>query len=146
MPQGPQVEQWPTKQGLEVVTYPDGSPKVSAHYDEGILSGEFKSWYPNGQVRFIRQYQQGKRVGVETVYYQDGSLYSQGDYRHGNYKTYHPNGRIQLAKDSLESDGSHHYYRWNSAGILIESVPLVNGKMEGLHQYWSAKNELMAQG
>ncbi len=146
LPSAPAREQYVPKQGLVSSTYSDGSPKVSAYYDKDKLNGEFKSWYPNGQLRCVRQYEDGKRVGVETVYYPDGKRYSQGDFRSGNYKTYHRNGRIQIAKDSLESDGTHHYYRWNSAGILIESVPLFDGEMQGLHQYWSVKGALMAKG
>ncbi|MEM6343515.1 MAG: TonB family protein [Bacteroidota bacterium] len=139
-------EMYVPKEGLQSTSYDNGSPKLSATYHKDKLEGEFKSWYPNGQLRCVRQYQAGNRVGLETVYYSDGKRYSHGDYRNGNYKTYHRNGRIQMAKDSLESDGTHYYYRWNSAGVLIESVPLVDDKMQGLHQYWSAKGELMAKG
>lgn len=144
--QGPEVEQYGLMDGLQTTTYSDGTPNMTANFAEGLLNGELKSWYPNGQLRYVRQYQAGKRVGLEAIYYPDGSLSRKGNLNQGDYKIYHPNGQIQVFNDSIASDGTHYYLRWNSAGVLIESVPLVDGKENGLHQFWSAKGVLMAKG
>ncbi|MFK7922197.1 MAG: energy transducer TonB [Bacteroidia bacterium] len=144
--QGPTPEQYGPKNGLETTTYSNGSPNMTATFADGILSGEVRSWYPDGQLRYIREYRAGKRVGLETVYYPDGNLYRKGNIDQGDYKIYHPNGQMQVFNDSIASDGTHYYLRWNSAGVLIESVPLVDGKENGLHQFWSAKGVLMAKG
>lgn len=119
---------------------------MSANYRDGIFDGVVKSWYPNGRLRYVREYTAGKRMGLETVYYADGSLYRQGNLSRGDYKMYHPNGQLRIAHDSVSADGIHYYYRWNSAGVLIESVPLLDGKQNGLHQYWSAQGNLRAKG
>ncbi|MEL7530761.1 MAG: energy transducer TonB [Bacteroidota bacterium] len=146
LPQAPVQADVGLKEGLHTTQYSDGSPKMSANYSEGIFDGTLKSWYPNGQLRYVREYAAGKRIGLETVYYPDGQIYRLSNLSLGNYKTYHPNGKLKIAHDSIANDSTHYYYRWNSAGVLIESVPLVNGKQNGPHQWWSAKGILRAKG
>lgn len=135
-----------TKSGVHGTKFADGSPKFQAHYVAGLFDGEVKSWYANGQLRFERRYKAGNIVGKSKTYFPNGDLYRIYNHNIGKEKVFHPNGHPQIVEDSLLADGTHQYMRWNSSGVLIESVPLVDGEYEGLHQYWSGKGLLMVSG
>lgn len=82
--------------GPSVTYYSDGSIESVALYQEGILNGALKQYYPNGQLKKIVIMKQGILEGPETLYYDTGATLSTGNYhagkRQGPFRHYHPDG------------------------------------------------------
>ncbi|WP_304206856.1 toxin-antitoxin system YwqK family antitoxin [Fusobacterium perfoetens] len=66
-------------------------------YDNGILDGEFKKWYKNGNLMVEAKYKDGKRVGETKIYDENEKIekicFYKDDKLDGKYETY-KNGEI----------------------------------------------------
>lgn len=66
-------------------------------YDNGILDGEFKKWYKNGNLMVEAKYKDGKRVGETKIYDENEKIekicFYRDDKLDGKYETYQ-NGEI----------------------------------------------------
>ena len=60
---------------------------------QGQRHGLWESYYPNGQLRYKGNYQNGKLYGLCEIYYDNGKLWSKGYFK--NYK------EIGLWKENL---------------------------------------------
>lgn len=96
----------------------DNEPIYEAHYSEGQLHGQKTTWYSNrkNQIKTQEFYQNGKRHGLQHMWYEDGQLMKQGNYLFG-----HPN--------SVQRN-------WYENGQLCTKHGYHDGIKEGLHQEW----------
>ena len=63
------------REGVAKSFYPKtGSPWSLHTYREGLLDGEYKTWFENGQIRMDGQYKMGVESGVWKIYEENGSL------------------------------------------------------------------------
>jgi len=88
----------PVRGFTEVVEeyWPDGQVKWERNYQDGKLEGISKEYSEDGTVLAEENYENGKKNGISKVYYKDGSLRSETNYRDG-------------IKDGLETT----YLRWD---------------------------------
>jgi antitoxin component YwqK of YwqJK toxin-antitoxin module len=68
----------------------------------GKKKGEFKKWYPNGQLREQGYYKEGKEEGEYKELYTNGKLWNQSYYKEGKldgeYKMWYDNGELIVYK------------------------------------------------
>lgn len=96
--------------GEEVFTlyYPDGSIKITGHSWNCEMNGEYKKYYPDGDLLETYYFknnlmvdQSGKPVtGVLTYHFKNGRILESDSYKDGipdgPIRTYHPDGYLQI--------------------------------------------------
>jgi uncharacterized protein len=119
--------------GTGVFVYESGEIEKVAHYDEGILDGEVRIYYPQNKLQGICHFDQGKRAGVWLSYFENGVVGEETEYvddlLHGERKRYYPSGaKASLARyDKGVAEGIA--LEWYESGALKSSRQYVNGKL-----------------
>lgn len=69
----------------EWITYDDTGkqPLREEHYENGRPSGEWKFWFPDGQLQRTVNFKDGKREGLTTEWIEDGSKRGEVSYANG---------------------------------------------------------------
>lgn len=67
----------------KVLRYPNGNKKLVGRYEEGKREGVWSSWYEDGQLKSEAKYRNGKRHGFSKTWYPNGQLRYKGRYHHG---------------------------------------------------------------
>ncbi|MFC1584009.1 toxin-antitoxin system YwqK family antitoxin [Fibrobacterota bacterium] len=127
------------------VEYRKGVPaeKYTFYVDpEGrkIKHGEYKEWYPDGQLERKLNFEIGLKHGVETHYHKNGKKKRETGWRlnkhHGSdnswWETGGPRSTDHYAEGILEGESIH----WYADGIKKSEVYYVKNEMEGKAQYW----------
>lgn len=65
------------------IFYPDGNRKLLFSGEENILNGEYKIWFPNGQLNFSGNYKSNLKEGEFQQFDQSGTLIKKGVYLDG---------------------------------------------------------------
>lgn len=107
-----------------VQTYTDGSPKVVNIYneDESIQIG-YRSHHENGNVSMEGGFLDGERHGQWNSYFSDGGLwtvnnYDQGEF-HGDYLMYNQNGSVRIRGHYVHGVQSGHWTVTDEDGNLV---------------------------
>ena len=120
--------EWRIKRGLDEETI---------SFSNGLMDGKYHR-YRDGVLRETGAYDQGKRNGVFTEYYQDGKTVSKitpmkKGKIDGCVKTYFKDGRLDLEKEYQESVENGFEKRYDSQnGAQILETRWVNGKKDGV--------------
>lgn len=82
----------------DTATANDEKVEPGMAYDNmGFKTEEYMLW-PNGNVRIIGKYIEGKRNGIWTAYFESGIKNSENEYamgeKHGKSAVWHPNGQL----------------------------------------------------
>lgn len=101
------------------------------HFLRGREEGEWRQYYPDGQLKERRYFTQGEKIGDHIGYWVNGR------------KSFH----YQLENDLYEGNNR----AWNKAGLLIMNKHYQNGQEEGTQQVWYDEgkiksNYIMRQG
>lgn len=67
---------------LRTTYFPNGSPRESITYVDGLVSGEKRTYYPAGEPNSVEQWCDGSQHGV-TLLYQHGEVYAEVPYVNG---------------------------------------------------------------
>ncbi|MFB6257739.1 MAG: toxin-antitoxin system YwqK family antitoxin [Flavobacteriales bacterium] len=67
----------------ELIRYPNGNKKMMGKYRNGKRHGVWSSWYKDGSLRSELRYENGKRHGFYKTWYKNGKLRYKGQYHHG---------------------------------------------------------------
>jgi len=90
-------------------SYADGKVTREGNYDKGYRIGEWKRYYPGGQLKENAMYDWGKLDGKMTRYWENGKEKSVGRYaenkKTGMWRLYYPTGKIALQEVYI-NDGS----------------------------------------
>lgn len=63
------------KEGEEIIYFANSTqPKLQIHWHNGQLSGQVKTWYPNGNLESIKEMSLNKKNGLFSAWYRDGFL------------------------------------------------------------------------
>jgi uncharacterized protein len=114
-----------------------------------ILTGSFISYYFNGKVNTIGQYENNEAVGLWRYYYENGNIKMEGpmqrNHPYGIWKYYYENGRVsqegRILKDQKE--GEWVYYFEN--GRIKSRGKFKDNLKEGLWNYSYEDGEPKAQ-
>ena len=98
---------------------------------EGVLNGRervgnWKYFYPNGEIMSEENYKNGKLEGEQLIYYPDGLVTEFAVYKNG-------------LKHGVIS-------KYSSEGILIEEITYKEGKPNGLAKYFELNGDLKETG
>lgn len=79
--------------------HPNGKLALEESYKDGLLHGSIKSYFSNGQLQSLKNYQYGDYDGLQTYYYPDGKVKLKEFYilddAHGRWERFDPSGRIE---------------------------------------------------
>jgi antitoxin component YwqK of YwqJK toxin-antitoxin module len=90
-------------QGVKRTYYPNSKIEKEVTYDKGLLNGSFVIYTPKGIVLEKLNYKQGKKDGECVYYYDDGTLLRTEnwsmDVKNGSFKTLYYQGFVQLSEN-----------------------------------------------
>ena len=116
-------------------------PKLAKvnHYANGMLEGEQRAYYPNGQLKAVAAYQQGILHGTKKHWNDKGGLIVEAAYEqgllNGRYYTRHPDGTEQISHyKNNQFHGLHEiYYSEDPFFGRVKALEAYyeNGRLEG---------------
>ena len=90
----------------------DNNVLIAGRFDEGLKDGEWKKWYPNGELREVAHWNKGVQSGTFTAYSLSGELVQEGEYdegkKHGVWKAF---------------DNETAVVSYYDAGIKVDAAP-----------------------
>ena len=100
---------------LMVESYPDGSPKIIAAYQNGKREGKSSFFYPDG--------------GIESV------MYFQNDEIHGSVQHFHPNGTLRSDMTYCNGEACGEERDYDEQGNLVRIIRFdANGDAESVQE------------
>ena len=94
---------------------------------DGKFHGLYQSFYPDGSLNSVGNYENDEMVGVWKRYYRNGQLMEEvsfeGNLENGPFKEYYENGSIKAEGQYLDGDQEHGELRlYNEKGVLIRKM------------------------
>lgn len=87
------------KKGMMIDYYPDGQTRAERWFEDDLQSGRTLYYYPDGQVQEVQHYSKGKKEGGDTVWY--------------------ANRQIQFAVQLKEGKKDGYLRKWSPDGTLV---------------------------
>ena len=95
-------------------------------YKNGIPEGKWVSFYPNGKIKSIENWRQGKLNGKYVLYTEDGNKVFQTYYvngkDHGNFELYHESGKIHIAGNFINGKATNVWKYYDKKGRFIGEI------------------------
>lgn len=117
---------------------------------KGRRQGEWKDFYPNGQLRYEGRFKNDKCRGTFRYYDQNGNLQATNEFDKSGErclnKTYAPNGRVIATGyyQNQKKEGEWKYYDSNSGQLrLVEDNKA--GKVHGWSRLYNPNNGVLAE-
>ena len=115
------------RQGDYRAYYEDGSRMDSKTYRDDVVWGERHVWNKSSKIYTIVNYEDGKKHGSFEQYYMldDGKekllIHSncQNDLFHGSFRSFHLNGKINVATTFFNGKKHGRMIKYNSNGTLV---------------------------
>ena len=118
-------------------TYENGNPKVVKYYEK--VDGKRQVikeviYYENNVRKMEGDYENEARTGRWQVWYNDGNLWSTGEYkagkRHGPGMVYHRNGKTYIESYYTEDEKTGKWRFFDTTGKVVKEVDfdLLNSK------------------
>lgn len=95
----------------EVHYHPNGKKYIEGNYKDNKRDGYWASWYDNGQLWSEGEFREGLSEGKRTVYHPNGKIYYEGTFKAGErvgmWKFYDENGKLtnEIDYSKVESPG-----------------------------------------
>jgi antitoxin component YwqK of YwqJK toxin-antitoxin module len=155
--------------------FPDGKVRIErniAHFSDGHFEadGQYREFYPNGQVFLEGQYKRGRQDGEWTYYYDNGKLNRKAKFidgkpdgpreifradgtlaskksfaeglRDGEWVTYDPTGKTPVSEEHYVKGKPDGVWKyWFPNGKQRQEISLKDGVREGLTTEWDDKGE-----
>lgn len=110
-------------------TYDNGKPNVVHYYKkekgEKVLARE-EIFYEKGSKKMAGAFTGNQRDGIWKAWYEDGTLWSEGEYKNGKRNgpgtTYHPNGKKYLEGNYKDDIQVGIWKIWDENGNLEKEV------------------------
>jgi len=106
--------------------YESGAIKDSIAYitDSLVFDGDFKTYYPSGQIEYWRFYKNGKQENKEIAYYENGNIAYfveyKNDKRHGYDISYYENKNVKILDSFYNGHKIGESYLFDSTGNLLQ--------------------------
>lgn len=114
--------------------------------DSVPFSGYLFSNYPNGQLKSIKGFYQGKQEADAWMYYPDGKIFSQRPYRagekHGKHLGYYSNGQMKFQYYFEKGFGQGTHFEWYEDGSPRREMNYKDGKEFGAQKMWRTDGKL----
>lgn len=95
----------------EVHYHPNGKKYIEGNYKDNKRDGYWASWYDNGQLWSEGEFREGLSEGKRTVYHPNGKIYYEGTFKAGErvgmWKFYDENGKLtnEIDYNKVKSTG-----------------------------------------
>ena len=99
------------EEGLAIGFYNTGEKLLERKFEHGKKQGVFKQWWPNGNLRYLFNYNHDKYDGKQIVYFHFGKIQEEKNYLNG------------------KEEGVQRI--WDSIGNLISNYTVKNNKVYG---------------
>ena len=128
------------REGLWIISYPNGLPRQWDTYAADRLNGPSLEWSPSGQLLAVRYYKDGLLDSAELLLDHSGQWVQHAHYRagqwHGTVTTFYGNGKPKEQRTyehGVLSGISTWFY---DNGNPMAQYPYVAGKKQGRAQYF----------
>lgn len=124
--------------------YANGQPSHRVQYSNGDYNGTFISYHPNGQIAYQQHYSNGVANGEDRGFYFSGKLAYVGTYKDGKQSGewihYWENGKVKT-KMNFEA-GEHHGIEteYFENGMMYAETTYDHGK-QTRHRAWNKKGD-----
>jgi antitoxin component YwqK of YwqJK toxin-antitoxin module len=113
--------------------YYSGKKRREGIFLNGKLNGYQKMYYQNGRLAMERDYKDGMENGDANEYYEDGSLKQKGVFENGKeegtWESFYPNGQVKLRSKYKSGEIFDTATEYYSTGKMKEIVFIKNGKV-----------------
>ena len=114
--------------GKCLVTYKDTCQvKHEFNYKKGILQGEMKSFYKNGQLKCLVHYNQGRISGKSEFWDEKGNLTLEANYKNdqlnGKYSVLYSNGKVKEKGQFRDDKRTGLWTYYDEQGRQITPIP-----------------------
>jgi antitoxin component YwqK of YwqJK toxin-antitoxin module len=99
------------EEGLAIGFYNTGEKLLERKFEHGQKQGVFKQWWPNGNLRYLFNYNHDKYDGKQIVYFHFGKIQEEKNYYNGK----------EVGVQRI----------WDSIGNLISNYTVKNNKIYG---------------
>ncbi len=135
------------KTGIWNYFYEDGSIKAQAFYNEN--EGEYKEFYPFGNIRMEGTTINDRSEGEWVYYYESGEVEASGEFieglRTGLWEYYHPNGETKATGNYSKGKRDGEWKYFHSNGVLSQSGRLYQDQKEGYWKLFYPTGELQGE-
>lgn len=123
-----------------------GAYKIEESYSKdnpGILDGECRFYYIDGQIMVQEFYTDGKLNGERKVLYENGLIKEINSYRNGDqegeHNIWHENKQLAVKDFSRDGARQGELKIWNTKGIMTEYSYWINGRYANKTFTWKKK-------
>jgi antitoxin component YwqK of YwqJK toxin-antitoxin module len=103
--------------------YHNGQLKIIRNYDNGELSGKWFEYYESGQVLLESYYSKGERYGAFKKYYENGEIMIEANYQNDMlsvFKYGFPDGKYAIRKST--NDITNYYELYDKSGQILDTT------------------------
>jgi antitoxin component YwqK of YwqJK toxin-antitoxin module len=121
--------------GILIDRHDNGSVKSRTPYREGREEGEARAWYPDGRMKEKGSYENGRKIGVHTGWWENGSRRYRyefvDDLHHGSAREWYPGGALFRSFSYRRGQEEGAQRMWNEDGSLKLNYAVLDGRRYG---------------
>jgi len=129
--------------------YPNGQLMVSQHFEKGKFEGEQKEYYPSGLPKVFLEYKDTLKEGVHKEWYENGTLAQstawKAGVKEGRSEKWFEDGKLQLKEDYVAGVLDKTRKEWYENGKLKSTGHFALGKKEGTFREWNKEGTLIVE-
>ncbi len=133
-------------QGPVKAWYSDGKPWMEGTYEKDIPTGIWRSWTPNGKPLWSANYSQGEKNGTVQEWFPDGKPKSKAEFksgkRQGEYQEWYPNGKLRIRGKYKEGKREGTEAAWFPDGGRLYLTKYNQGKLNSDFYQWYPQGHL----
>lgn len=103
--------------------------------EQGIRRGDWKDFYPSGEIRAEGAYQDNQRSGTWTYYFRKGGVEQKGRFERdlymGLWNWYYPNGNKWREESYFNGKEDGMFVEYDPAGNILTKGDYIGGEKEG---------------
>ncbi|MDR2084320.1 MAG: hypothetical protein LBP67_04930 [Bacteroidales bacterium] len=107
--------------------YENGDPKIVREYVKNDTANYLETKYYSANIKMIEgAYVDGKREGTWKAWYQDGTLWSEGDFKegknNGNHVNYYENGAQRISGKYIDGVRTGAWTFYDTLGNVLQVI------------------------
>lgn len=122
------------KHGKYTSFYPGGQVKEERNYQNDLLDGESKVYFENGKLDYIETHKKGEFEGPYQKYFESGQLSNEGQYVNnemsGIWKRWYENGQLREEVQFSANNENGPFKEYHENGKIKTEGSYINGDNE----------------
>lgn len=119
--------------GTGINFFKNGKKQYSTTYKNGLKEGEWRIWFPNGNVNKIGNTLNGEEHGIYQEFYEEGQIKYEYHYDLGKkinvWKSWYENGQQWTSRDFKNDKLDGKVLVWDTDGTLTKEYTYRNGAL-----------------